>query len=293
MPAKQSPGPGATLFGSNFPSIPDLAVGQRRFFSCVRACDMRKHYLVGLAILAVGAAVGLFTGGMIGLAVAASCLVLGLLYLMESEARRTRSVGAQATRPAHQKTEVLFLIKEIHVRPQVGGKFRELAGQELVRFDFEIFLYCWLVNQTELPLRIAEGPQLTVRRPSVPLVNAARVVGDLDRWRLGKLSQQLDSTDLLVLRAAQETITEFDTLGSLECGVPHKGWLHFRVQMTAEEFKASTLELSITDSLSNYHVSTTSGPRYMPGRIWPYVPSAEPSLPKTDPYPGAPLPTGT
>jgi hypothetical protein len=118
------------------------------------------------------------------------------------------------------------------------------------------------------------------------------VVGDLDRWRLGKLSQQLDSTDLLVLRAAQESITEFDTLDLLECGVPRKGWLHFRVQMTAEELKASTLELSITDSLSNFHVSTTSGPQYMPGRIWPYVPSAVASLPKTDTYPGTPLPAG-
>jgi hypothetical protein len=253
---------------------------------------MSKHYLLGLAILAVGAGIGLFIGGALGLGIAASCLVMGLVYLMESQARRTRSVGAQATRPAHQKTEVVFLIKEIHVRPQIGGRFRELVDQKHVRFDFEVFLFCWLVNQTELPLRIMEGPQLTLRRPSAPFVNAERVIGDMDRWRLGKLNQQLDSSDLLVLRAAQESISEFDTQSSLDCGVPRKGWFHFRVQMTAEDFKASTVELSLTDSLSNFHVSTLSGPRHMPGRIWPFVPPI-PNLPKTDTYPGTPLPSGT
>lgn len=253
---------------------------------------MPKQNLVGLAVLAVGAGIGLFMGGALGLAIAAICLVLGFLFLMQSQARRTRSVSAQATRPAHQKTEVVFLIKEIHVRPQIGGKFRELIDHGEVRFDFEVFLFCWLVNETELPLRIVEGPQLTLRRPAAPFVNAERIVGDMDRWRLGKLNQELDSSDLLVLRAAQESISEFDTVSSLDCGVPRKGWFHFRVQMTASDFKASTLELSLTDSLSNYHVSTMSGPRFMPGRIWPFVPPI-PQLPKTDTYPGTPLPTGT
>jgi hypothetical protein len=254
---------------------------------------MAKHYVVGLAVLGVGAGIGLFIGGALGLAMAAICLVLGLLFLMESQARRTRSVGAQATRPAHQKTEVVFLIKEIHVRPQVGGKFRELVDQDEVRFDFEVFLLCWLVNETELPLRIVEEPELTLRHPSAPFVKAERVIGDMDHWRLGKLNHELDSSDLRVLRAAQEAIFEFDTEGTLNCGVPRQGWLHYRVRMTASEFKASNFELSVTDSLSNFHVSTLSGPRYMPGRIWPYVPTQVPSLPKTDTYPGTPLPTGT
>jgi hypothetical protein len=254
---------------------------------------MRKHYAVGLAVLAVGAGIGLFIGGALGLAIAAICLVLGLLFLMESQARRTRSVSAQATRPAHQKTEVVFLIKEIHVRPQIGGKFREVVDQDEIRFDFEVFLLCWVVNETELPLRIVEGPELTLRRPAAPFVKAERVTGEMDHWRLGKLNQELDSSDLRVLRAAQEAISEFDTEGTLECGVPRKGWLHFRVRMTASEFKDSTLELSLTDSLSNFHVSTMSGPRYMPGRMWPFVPARVPSLPKTDTYPGTPLPTGT
>lgn len=254
---------------------------------------MPKHYLVGLAVLVVGAGIGLFIGGAIGLALAAICLVLGLVLLMESQARRTRSVSAQATRPAHQKTEVVFLIKEIHVRPQIGGRFRELIGQDEVRFDFEVFLFCWFVNQTELPLRIVEGPDLTLRRPAAPFVNGERVISDLNRWRLGKLNQELDSSDLLVLRAAQESITEFDTLDALDCGVPRKGWLHFRVNMTASEFKASSVELSLTDSQGNFHVSTMSGPRYMPGRIWPFAPNSVPDLPKTDTYPGTPLATGT
>lgn len=254
---------------------------------------MPKHYLAGLAVLAVGAGIGLFTGGAIGLALAAICLVLGLVLVMESQARRTRSIGAQATRPAHQKTEVVFLIKEIHVRPQIGGKFREVVEQDEVHFDFELFLLCWFVNETELPLRIAEGPELTLRRPTAPFMNAERVIGDLNRWRLGKLKNELDSSDLLVLRAAQESISEFDTLDPLDCGVPRKGWLHFRANMTASEFKASSLELSLTDSQGNFHVSTMSGPRYMPGRIWPFVPSSVPDLPKTDTYPGTPLATGT
>jgi len=247
---------------------------------------MPKHYLVGLAVLAVGAGVGLFFGGAIGLALAAICLVLGLLFLMESPARRTRSVGAQATRPAHQKTQVVFLIKEVHVRPQIGGRFREVVGQDEVRFDFEVFLLCWFVNETQLPLRIVEEPDLTLRRPAAPFVNGERIVGDLNRWQLGKLNRELDSSDLVVLRAAQESISEFDTLDPLECGVPRKGWLHFRVTMTASEFRASSLELSLTDSQGNFHASTMSGPCYMPGRIWPFVPSSAPTLPKTDTYPG-------
>ena len=246
---------------------------------------MPKHHVLGLAVLVLGAGVGLFIGGAIGLALAAICLVLGLVFLMESQARRTRSVGAQATRPAHQKTEVVFLIKEIHVRPQIGGKFREVVGQDEVHFDFEVFLLCWFVNETELPLRILEGPELTLRRPAAPSVNGERIVGDLSGWRLGKLNQELDSSDLLVLRAAQESVLEFDTLDPLECGVPRKGWLHFRANMTAAEFKACTLELSLTDSQGNFHASTMSGPRYMPGRIWPYATSM-PNLPKTDTYPG-------
>ena len=255
---------------------------------------MPKRYLVGLAVLVVGAVIGLFIGGAIGLALAAICLVLGLVFVMESQARRTRSVSAQATRPAHQKTEVVFLIKEIHVRPQIGGKFREVVEQDEVRFDFEVFLLCWFVNETELPFRISEGPELTLRRPAAPFVNAERVGGDLGRWRLGKLNQELDaSSDLLVLRAAQENISEFDTLDPLDCGVPRKGWLHFRVNMTASEFKASSLELSLTDSQGNFHLSTMSGPRYMPGRIWPHIPNSVPNLPKADTYPGTPLTTGT
>ena len=248
---------------------------------------MPKHYVVGFAVLGVGAVVGLFIGGAIGLALAAICLVLGLVFVMESQARRTRSVGAQATRPAHQKTEVVFLIKEIHVRPQIGGKFREVVGQDELRFDFEVFLFCWFVNETELPLRIVEGPELTLRRPAAPFVSGDRVIGDLSRWRLGKLNQELDaSSDLLVLRAAQEIISEFNTLEPLDCGVPRRGWLHFRANMTASEFKASSLELSLTDSQGNFHVSTMSGPCHMPGRIWPFTPDIVANLPKNDTYPG-------
>jgi hypothetical protein len=252
---------------------------------------MKKRFLVGLAVLAIGAGIGFIIGGAAGLALAATCLVLGLVFLMESEARRTSSVGAQATRPAHQKTKVLFLVKEMHARPQLAGKFRELHGEDETQFEFEIFLYCWLVNETELPLRIVDGPHLTLRRPAAPIVNADRIAGDLDRWRLGKLSQELDATDLVVLHAAQENIAEFDTNADLECGVPRKGWLHFRATMTPSELRESSLELSISDSLSNIHVSSTSGPRHLPGRIWPYVPSAVPVV--TETQPGASFATGT
>ena len=264
-----------------------------RRFAQLKGVRMPKHYMLGLPVLAVGAGAGLFIGGNIGLVLAATCLVLGLLYLMEPHARRTRAVGAQATRPAHQKTELLFLIKEIHARPHRAGKFHELREVDDTLLDFELFLYCWLVNQTELPLRIVEGPQLKLQRSAAPIVIAERIANDLDRWRLGKLSQELDSSDMLVVRATQESISEFDTGHPLECGAPLKGWLHFRVKITAAELKASTLELSITDSLSNFHVSTTSGPQYIPGRIWPFLPTGLPETAKTEPQPVTPLNAGT
>ena len=203
-------------------------------------------------------------------------------------------MGPQATRPAHQKTQVLFLLKEIHARPHRAGKFHEIRDENEAGLEFELFLFCWLVSETELPLRIVDGPHLTLRRPAAPFVNAERIVGDMGNWRLGKLNQELDSSDLLVIRAAQESISELNTVEPLEGGLPRKGWLHFRVcNMTPAQFKASTLELSISDSLSNLHLSTTSGPRYLPGRMWPFTPSAKPASPDTYSGSGPSLATGS
>lgn len=254
---------------------------------------MSKTHLLGLAVLGCGALVGFLTGGPFGLALAAICLVVGLVYFVASEARRTTKVGAQATRPAHQKTEMLFLIKEAHCRPQRDGKFREILDPNELHLDFEIFLYCWLINETELPIRIVDGPHLTLRRPASAAITAERVPGDLAQWRLGKLNQEKDSSDLLVLRAEQETVTDFNTLDALECGVPVKGWLHFRVgNISPADLKASSFELAISDSLGNFHLSSTSGPRFIPGRMWPCPPA--PTVRRTDTYPGiGPLATGS
>src|SRR5437016_6262213 len=92
---------------------------------------MSKPERLGLVVLAVGGALGLVVGGgPVGLLFAAVCLVVGLVLLVTSAARGTKPApapsNAQALRPARKKTQVLVLVKEVHARPQRGGKFQEI-----------------------------------------------------------------------------------------------------------------------------------------------------------------------
>ena len=256
---------------------------------------MARPELLGIGALSVGAALGFIMGGPGGLVLAALCLIVGLVLLVSADARGTKAVGVQATRPAHQKTQVLLLVKDVHARPQRAGKFQEIQDPNQADLEFELFLHCWLVNETDLPLlRIVEGPQLTLTKPSAPPVIAERIHGDLENWRLGKLNREPDLWDAFVLRAAQEDVSELNTDDPLECGVAREGWLHFRVRnLTPAEFRAASMEISVKDSLSNNHVCTAAGHRHLPGRMWPFRPKAERTIEDAYPASEASIPPGS
>jgi hypothetical protein len=144
--------------------------------------------------------------------------------------------------------------------------------------QFELFVRCWLVNETELPVRLVEGLQLTLALPGkVPIV-AERIREDLGNWRLGKLNKEADQWDALVIRAAQESIEELNTIEPLQCGVAREGWLHFRISaLTPADLKAAAIEIRVTDSLLNVHQATASCPRQIPGRVWPFQAVSRPT----------------
>lgn len=233
---------------------------------------------LGLVILIVGGVVGLVVGGPVGLAVAAVCLVVGLVVFVASEARGAArgAAGAHSTRQtpqlSHQKAKVLVLVKDVHARPLRAGKFQEIRDSNERGLEFEVFINCWLVNETDAPLRIVGGIALTLRAPDGSTRLGERIISDLEAWRLGNLIK--DEWDADVVRAAQEQISELNATAPLECGVPREGWLHFRLRnVTPSGFKTGTMELSITDSSSSTHVGVATGPRHVPGRIWPAISS--------------------
>jgi hypothetical protein len=237
------------------------------------ASHVSKPERLGLSILTVGGALGLVVGGgPAGLALAAVCLVAGFVLFVASKARGTgpRPTAAQKPQPAHQKAQVLFLVKEVHARPQRGGKFQEIRDSNEPDWEFEVFLHCWLLNETDLTLQIVEGPQLTLRTSDGSTRLGERIGADLEHWRLGKLVK--DEWDPEIVRAVQAPVSELNTADPLACGVPREGWLHFRIRnLSPSEFKTGEMELSIKDSLSCTHVGAVSGPRHLPGRIWPFV----------------------
>src|SRR5437879_3319122 len=80
--------------------------------------------------------------------------------------------------------------------------------------------------------------------------------------------------DTDVVRAAQERILELNTTRPPGVWRSSGSWLHFRVRdVNPAEFKTGAMELSIKDTLSSTYVSVASGPRHLPGRIWPFVAS--------------------
>lgn len=231
-----------------------------------------KPELVGGALLAVGAGFGFVTGGQWGLLFAAVCLVVGLVLLVSSKAKGTVRENKKATRAPAKKANILFLVKEVHARAQRAGKFQEILDRNQTGLELEMFLRCWLVNESELPVGIAQGPELSIAKPEGHNVTVERIRGDLASWRLGRLNKEADSWDVMVIRAAQETVTELNTSDELLCGVPREGWLHFRVSgLTPAEFASVGMDLTVRDSFSNTHSGVANCPRHLPGRMWPYV----------------------
>jgi len=239
---------------------------------------MSKLQLLGIGVLASGAALGFGTGSPVGLAFTSVCLIVGLVMVVASEARGTRPKRGNSQPPDSHglQTQVLVAVKEIHARPQRGGKFQEIGDPNQPDLEFDVFLKCWLVNETDVPLGI-QSLQLELKSSDGSTRVAERISGDLENWRLGKLQEEWEVWDVH-LRAALESVSELDTAQPLQCGLAREGWLHFRLRnVTPSEFKSGPMQISVKDSLSHTHVGTASGARHLPGRIWPVLPKAAPA----------------
>jgi hypothetical protein len=234
---------------------------------------MSKPARVGLGVLTAGGALGFVVGGPAGLALAAVCLIIGVVLVVASTAQGTGPVHSDTPQAVRQETRILVLLKDIHARPQRCGKFQEISEPNQRDLEFEVFVNCWLLNETDLPLKIAEAPQLTLKAPDGSTKVGERISADLENWRLGNLVA--DQWDAEIVRTVQESILELNTSEPLECGVPREGWLHFRVRnVTPSEFRTGVMELSVKDSHSCVHVGIANGPRHLPGRVWPFVVSS-------------------
>lgn len=236
---------------------------------------MSKRAWFGLAVLACGALFGLITGGAFGLAVAAVCLVVGLVLFVASEALGITTkprAGSDAAAPS--KTNLLVLVKEVHARPQRAGKFQEIQEPNQADLQFEIFAHCWLVNDTDQHLGIPLV-QMSLTKPDGSTNVLQRVQGDLEKWRLGRLRDELDSWGVRYLQAAQEQMQELNTTDFMEGGATRQGWLHLRAEnLTPSELKSSAFTLSVIDSNCESHVGVAKGPHRVPGRVWPFSGSA-------------------
>jgi hypothetical protein len=245
-------------------------VGMLSFLSRISGAMLKAERL-GLIVLACGAVVGLIIGGPFGLALAAVCLVVGLVLVVTTEAMGTRHKKPEIPTGANQpKSQVLILVKEVHARPQFGGRFQEIRDPNQTDLQFEVFANCWLVNDTDEPL-VLRGLRMWLRRSNGTDVSLKRIVGDLEGWRLGRLRDDVDTCGLHYIHAAQETMSELDLKQPIHGGVAREGWVHFRLQnVSPNEVKEAPITVSVQDSRGRIHVGTAKGPHQVPGRIWPF-----------------------
>jgi hypothetical protein len=237
---------------------------------------MSKPELWGLIVLGAGAVVGLVSGGPAGLVLAAVCLVIGLVLFVASEAMGTKPKGVNPSTPSSTEptAPVLVLVKEVHARPQRGNKFQEISDPDQADLEFEVFANCWLVNATDELLGITEL-ELCLRKAEGSTMVLQRTPGDLANWRLGRLKDELDSWGVRYLQAAQEQMSELDSLAALQGGVAREGWLHYQVQnVTPTEITNGSFELSVKDSRGRTHTGSAKGPHQVPGRVWPFRPES-------------------
>jgi len=93
-----------------------------------------------------------------------------------------------------------------------------------------------------------------------PTMVLQRTPGDLANWRLGRLKDELDSWGVRYLQAAQEQMSELDSLAALQGGVAREGWLHYHVQnVTPTEITNGSFELSVKDSRGRTHIGSAKG----------------------------------
>jgi hypothetical protein len=240
---------------------------------------MSKTKWFGVAVLACGAVFGFALGSALGLVIACACLIVGLVLLVASQALNTGKKPATAS--AQPVSHILVLLKEVHARPQRAGKFQEIRDPHQADLQFEVFVHCWLVNDTDERLGIA-SLRLSLAKPGgTPLV-LERIDGDLGNWRLGRLRDEVDSWGVRYLQAAQESMTDLRTEEPLEGGSTRQGWLHLRAEgLTPAEMKNAKLELEVIDSHVRSHQGEVSGPHQIPGRVWPFRVEAAPEAANT------------
>jgi hypothetical protein len=239
---------------------------------------MSKPELMGLVVLGCGSVFGFVWGGAFGLALAAVCLVVGLVLFvaLKASATQTRSTLAQGT--SQPRTQILVLVKEVHARPQKAGKFQEIREPHQTDLQFEIFAHCWLVNDTDERLRMITL-QVSLTKPDGTTSVLERVPSDLQNWRLGRLRDELDPWGVRYLQATQESLVELGTDEPLEIGATRQGWLHLRVEnINPGEMKNAIIELEVLDSHLRAHIGAAKGPHQLPGRVWPFrVENGKPS----------------
>jgi hypothetical protein len=231
---------------------------------------MSKPELMGLVVLACGSGFGFVWGGAFGLALAAVCLVVGLVLFVALRASGTETRSTPAQGLSQPRTQILVLVKEVHARPQRAGKFQEIRDPHQTDLQFEIFTHCWLVNDTDERLRVITL-QVSLTKPDGTTSLLERVPSNLQNWRMGRLRDELDSWGVRYLQAAQESLVELGTAEPLERGATRQGWLHLRVEnITPAEMKNATIELEVIDSHLRSHIGAAKGPHQIPGRVWPF-----------------------
>ena len=218
-----------------------------------------------------GAVLGVFIGGQTGLGLATVFLVVGFGLFFAGDAR---GLAAMGTKP---KARILVLLKEVHARPQSGGKFQQIDESDDSALEFEVFVSCWFLNESDVPVQVTQEVELSVKALDGSVKLAQRIPGDLDKWRLGSLVR--DEWDIDIVRARQEEMRELSLEKPLECGAPRHGWAHFRFDHACpSELKTGELRLSVKDVFSTAHEGVaTRQVRHLPGRIWPYVVSRVPA----------------
>jgi len=245
---------------------------------------MSKREWFGLAVLGLGSLFGFLLGGMFGLGLAAVCLVIGLVLVVASTAlgsphSTTPSAGSSS------KTSLLVLVKEVHARPQRFGKFQEIHNLDQSDLQFEIFVHCWLVNDTDQPFGVPRI-QVSLTRSDSSTVVLQQLCGDLNTWSVGRLRDELDCFGVRYLQAASEKMTELDLTDPLEGGATRQGWLHLQAQgLTPKQLRDSSITLTIFDAAGQTHIGIANGPHQVPGRIWPLTgrQAKLPSVPESSP----------
>jgi hypothetical protein len=253
---------------------------------------MSKLEWFGFGALGSGAVFGFVFGDAFGLFLACACLVVGLVLLVARTALGPEGKVSNPGRPAESKTGLLVLLKEVHARPQRTGKFQEITNPDQAGLEFELFVHCWLVNDTDERLGIATS-SVSLTKPDGTQMVLQSIPGGLENWRLGRLRDELDTWGVRYLQASPEAVPELRIQEPLNGGSTREGWLHLHVEgLTPAEIRNSTIELEVIDSHVRSHTGAAKGPHQVPGRVWPFQQEPKPAIaPSLGLPPDAPHPS--